>query len=300
MRNPLFIMTLFCLLCALEAPAQTKFLAYKVNGKASYVLKNRPYALKAGKTIPETATVIVPQGSSVLMICEQASKAFTLSKGSHKLLNYRNSCDADDQSITANYLKYVWWQMTHPNSSTGDEKARNKSTSGAVSRGCPGVDFFVADTINYYRENFILSWRVFAPGSRADFMLYESANSPAPLLSLPMKEDHIFLDSIRNWLQPGQRYYWTINLDGNQVCDRKTIQVWETGNFEETLGEYQESLIQDMDEAEKTYQMGFILEQNGFLGEAYVFYKKALELAPGSDRYKRTVKRFRQDFLEED
>jgi hypothetical protein len=298
-RKFLIGLFVFCL-GILQAPAQTKFLTYKVNGKASYVLKNRQYALKAGKALPESATVMVPEGSSVLMICEQASKPLTLSKGSHRLANYRNSCDASDQSITANYLKYVWWQMTNPNSSTSDEKARNKSTSGAVSRGCPGLEFFVADTVNFFRENFILTWQVFAPDSRADFMLYEDAGSPIPLLSLPMKQGYLFLDSIKKWLQPGNRYYWTINLDGNQVCDRKLIQVWESENFEETLAEYQKALLPEMDEAERDYQMGFMLEQNGFTGEAYSYYKKAYEAKTGEERYKRTIKRFREDFLEED
>ncbi len=300
MKKPFFIVILLLYLGALSTRAQTKFLAYKVNGKATYALKNRQYALKAGKTLPESATVIVPEGASVLMICEQASKPLTLSKGSHRLVNYRNGCDANDQSITANYLKYVWWQMTNPNSTTKDEKARNKSTSGAVSRGCPGVDFFVADTVNYYRENFILSWKVYAPGSRADFMLYESAGSPIPLLSLPMKQGYLFLDSIKIWLDPGNGYYWTINLDGHQVCERKLIQVWEAENFEETLAEFQKALITETDEAENNYQMGFILEQNGFMGEAYSYYKKAYEARPDDERFKKTIKRFREDLLEED
>jgi hypothetical protein len=296
----IFCIAILSLLGTSGALAQAKFMAYRITGKATYSVQKKHQTLKVGKTIPETATVHVPEGSSVMLICEQASKPVTLSKGDHQLTSYRDHCNATEQSITSNYLKYVWWQMTNPTSSANDEKNRNGSTSGAVSRGCPGVEFLVRDTLNYYKADILLQWEVFSPGSRAEFMLYQDASAPVPLLVLPMKVGFLKLDSLRDYIQPGSPYYWTINLDGNQVCDRMLIQAWDEENFNEMLDSLRTSLIPGVDDAERNYQMGYLLEQAGFTGEAYGHYKAAAKAKPGDDRYKRTVKRFKLLYLEED
>jgi hypothetical protein len=295
-----FCVAIFWLLGASVAGAQAKFMAYRITGKATYSLQKKQHSLKIGKTIPETATIHVPEGSSVMLICEQASKPVTLTRGDHKLISYRDHCNAADESITSNYLKYVWWQMTNPGSSPGDEKNRNGSTSGAVSRGCPGVDFLVPDTLNYYKADIVLQWKVFSPESRAEFVLYEDDNSPVPVLILPMKNEFLHLDSLKKFIKPGTPFYWNINLDGNQVCDRRLVQVWEQDNFSEMTESLRSHLVNGVDEAEQNYQMGFLLEQDGFLGEAYQYYKAAAKMKPGDDRYKRTEKRFKLLFLEED
>jgi hypothetical protein len=280
---------------------QNKFLAYSVTGKVYYSLKGKKKSsLRIGKVIPETALVTVETGAKLVLVCEQASAPVTLSKGEYRLTSFRSSCDPQTQSATSNYLKYVWWQMTNPKGTTEEEKNRSRNSAGAVSRGCPGVEFNVPDTLNYYKEDILLSWKVFAPGSRAEFALYQDGASPIPLLVLSPRNEELHLDSLRNWLEPGHPYYWTILLDGNQVCERKLLQVWEQENFEEHVAELEKQLIVDVSEAERAYQMGFLLEQEGFFGEAYQYYRQAGKAAKDNERYKRTLDRFRKLYREED
>lgn len=280
--------------------AQKKFIAYQVTGKVSYTIKNNKHSLKIGKVIPETATVQVGDNSTVLLICEQASKPITLYAGTYKLSVFNGNCDVADQSVTAKYLEYVWWQMTNPRGSAADEKNKNTRSAGAVSRGCPGIDFLVPDTLNYYKEDILLRWKVYTPGARKEFMLYMDENSLAPLLVLPVKDDELHLDSLKKWITPGVPFYWNISLDGNEVCPRKLVQVWDDENFREFMDSASMKLIPGIQEAEKDYLLGYMLEQDLFTGEAYKFYKKAKKTKPGDDRYQRTVARFKQLYKEEE
>ncbi len=280
--------------------AQNKFMAYQITGKVTYTLQNRQQTLKIGKVIPESATLQVGNNSSVILICEQASAPITFQKGTYKLTSYRNGCDPLSQSVTSNYFKYVWWQMTNPKGSAEDEKRMNMRNAGAVSRGCPGIDFLVPDTLNYYMEDILLRWKVYSPDVNREFVLYQDANSVIPVLVLPVRDNELHLDSLKKWMSPGTPYFWNITLDKNEVCPRKLIQYWDEENFREFMDSTSSQLIPGIEAAEQNYLTGFILEQNEFTGEAYKHYKLARKAKPGEARYKRTVSRFRKLFNEED
>lgn len=279
----------------LQVTAQGRFLAYRVSGTVTYEQQGKTGSLKIGKVLPASAEVTVGPNSSLVMICEEASKPMSFGPGRYMLGAFSAFCNPDDQSITASYLKYVWWQMTHPSRSQEDERKRNASAAGAVSRGCPGVDFLVGDTLNYYRENLVLRWKVHAPASRSEFALFSDARSPVALAKLKVKGGRIRTDSLENFLQPGVPLYWTVLLDGNEVCERRLVQVWDENNFREWFKTVENSLLPGGGEAEKNYQLGYIMEINHFPGEALRFYREALRREPKEKRYRLTVKRMEKE-----
>jgi hypothetical protein len=282
------------LLCAWFSPvvAQPRFLAYKVNGSVTYTHKGKTQALKIGKIIPASAQVNVGTKSSLVMICEEASKPISFGPGQFVLGGFAGFCNPDDQSITASYLKYVWWQMTHPGRSQEEERKRNASAAGAVSRGCPGVDFLVPDTLNYFQADILLRWKIFASTRHRELALYSGSNTPVPLARIPVTSSFIHMDSLGDYIEPGMPLFWTILLEGNEVCERRLVQVWDSTNYNDWMSGLSASILPGSSEAEINYQKGYMMETNRFPGEAYRFYREALRLAPNEKRYRLTVKRF--------
>jgi hypothetical protein len=292
---PAYIVVFTCFTSMVQA--QQNFLVYRVTGSVTYNTPRTQGRLKIGKLIPETATVDVMNESRVMLICEGASSPIILEKGTYRMVTYKSRCTTMDRSITANYLNYVWWQLTNPKSSAEDERKKNMTGPGAVSRGCPGIDFYVPDTINYYQAGLPLRWKVYTP-ARKEFSVYQYADSPVPLYSFTPARDELPLDSLKKIFEPGTAYYWNIRLDGNEICPRKLIQVWDAGDYRELLENTTEKIFEGVDEAEKNYIIGYQMEKNLFPGEAYQYYKKAYELNKKDKRYKRTVVRFRKQFGE--
>ena len=273
--------------------AQDNFLAYRVTGKVTYLDKGNQVVLKVGKILDNTASVKVGRNASLLLICGNTSVPVQLQEGTHVLGKLASSCHSTQQSLTYNYFNYVWWQLTHPKASVEEERKKNSNWPGAVSRGCQGIEFLVPDTLGFYRENIILKWKINVPFKSLEFVMYEYADSPVPLLKIPITTGYLHLESFKDKLEISTEYFWTLSLDGKENCPRKLLQVWSSGDFTILTDSINTGKHSGLDEAERDYMMGWMYEQNHLVGEASRHYKLAEAAAPGNSRYKKTVKRLR-------
>ena len=294
MRCVILVMAAHLLVC--RVVAQEKFLTYKVKGKVSYQDAGKQTTVKIGKVLPATASVKVEKNSSIMIVCENSSVPIVLQEGTHALKKQLTLCKNEAPTITANYLHYVWWQFTNPKSTSEDEHRKNITSPGAVTRGCPGIDFLSPDTLNYYSENLVLRWKVHSSYKKKRLLIYQFEKSAVPLYSIDLKHDYFILEKQNLKLEGSTNYYWTIELDGEEPCERKLIQVWEKKDFDEMLDENRRLGIAGVDQAESDYFLGYVLEQKLFHGEAYHYYKMASSGNPKDKRYKRTLIRFRKYF----
>jgi hypothetical protein len=215
-----------------------------------------------------------------MLICNTSYTSIVLQEGTHHLDKITASCSKPDNSLTANYLNYVWWQFTHPKASAEEERKQNMTGPGAVSRGCPGISFLTPDTLKFYRENITLRWKVIVPSSRREFVLYSQENSPVAYLKRGVR-NHFRLDSLAGKLETSMQYYWTLHLDGNETCPRQLIQVWGKEDFESLSDSLRKNIPPGLSMAEENYMMGFYMERSLFYGEAYRFYQLAAAAEPG-------------------
>jgi hypothetical protein len=270
--------------------AQPKFMAYTIQGKVTYIENKKEHQLKVGKVLDEKKTVKINKGGSLTLICESSSSTVVLQEGEHHLARIAGSCNTKNSSLTGKYLEYVWWQMTR----TGDAP-QTYNVKGAVTRGCRGLDLFTPDTINYYVEPMVLSWKTKITDKR--FVLYIGEKGAIPYLETPLtKNDFLVLDSVSGKLERSTTYSWTIRLNGKEECQRQFIQVWSTEDFSELEKELRQSIAPGSNAAEQDFMMGFLLESNYFLGEAWKYYKKAAQAEPANHLYKSTEERFKKIF----
>ena len=144
----LFLMTLL-LASALAGSAQN-FLLYSFKGNVSVVENNVESKAKVGKTLDNAATVKIPAGSAATLICNEAAM-FTISKaGNYSLRSFGDSCKVTSNSVSANYVKYVWAQMTKSSGSPGSDRKKYMSNVGAVTRSMSNVWIDPKlDTVNF-------------------------------------------------------------------------------------------------------------------------------------------------------
>src|SRR5689334_9665484 len=134
---------------ALVGSAQN-FLLYSFKGNVSVVENNVESKAKVGKTLSNTATVKIPAGSAATLICNEAAM-FTISKaGNYSLRGFGDSCKVSSNSVSSNYVKYVWAQMTKSSGAQGSDRKKHMSNVGAVTRKLSNVWIDPrVDTVNF-------------------------------------------------------------------------------------------------------------------------------------------------------
>lgn len=292
-----YFLILFCSL-AIAAAAQNQFMLYSFKGNVSVVENNVESKAKAGKPLNNTATVKVATGGTVTLICNEAAM-FTISKaGTYPLGNFGDSCKISSNSVSANYVKYVWAQMTKSSGSPGSNRKQYMSTVGAVSRGEINnvwVDSRL-DTVNYSGGDFPLSWKSYAEAKEFDFFLFKPDNIAEPFYSTTVTKLKIPIPSFVARMKPGNTYYWIAAIKGEENEERKVLNYVTKETFNAVLENIKKQGAEFEAPAEQAYRFAFMLEDAHYLSEAYQYYSKAATLDSANVLYRSTLMSFRKDY----
>ncbi len=277
------------LLSACVAVGQTNYLVYQVKGKALQTNGKRS-TLQIGQVLKHDAVLWLDKGAIVTLICDNYSTFSVTTAGGYVLAKHSEICPKNENSITADYCKFIWEQLTHPHESPEDNRLKFMHNTGAVVRGCPGVLIDpLFDTINYNGDSLFISWKTGLLKERLKFVLYTDESYGDQLFSTPVKEDHMNLDTIKKYSGKRDDVYWNINVDGNEICPRKYIRFWDKSKFDLYLDSLKKLIPPNSGKAESDYITGFFLEENFFLTTALHFYQQAALTDTATFRYMRTV-----------
>ena len=297
MKKFLFF-TLFCSVAA-AVSAQNDFLLYSFKGNVSVVENNVESKAKVGKPLNAAATVKVAAGGAVTLICNEAAM-FTLSKaGTYPLGNFGDSCRVSSNSVSANYVKYVWASMTKTSGSAGSNRKAYMNTVGAVSRSINNIWIDPRlDTLNYSGGNtvFPLSWKSYADAKDFEFSLYSSDNISTAIHSTFVNKLKIPVTDFAGKMKQGNSYFWTASVKGEQNDELKILNYVSKETFNKIVETIQKQGTSFEAPAEQAYRIAFMLEDAHYLSEAYQYYSKAATLDPANVLYRSTLMSFKKDY----
>lgn len=296
MKKLQFLLSLM-VMAGIAAAQDNSFLLYSFKGNVSVVENKTETKAKVGKIMSEAATLKVGTGGMVTLICNEAAM-FTVKKaGNYTMNQFKDSCSVHNSSVSANYLKYVWSQMTKSSGSPGSNRKAFMNNVGAVTRGINNIWIDPRlDTVNYVSGDFPLSWKSYADAEQFDFYLYSSPDGGMPMYTTTVDKLKIPLTKLTSQFKTGNTYYWTASVKGEQNDELKVL------NFvsKETL----DALVKDLKaqgpageaEAEQAYRIAFMLEDAHYLADAYQYYTKAATLKPDMPLYRSTLMSFKKDY----
>ena len=159
MKKLVSLISIF-LISVFSMAQDNSFLLYNIKGNVSVVENKVETKAKIGKILSGNVVLKIANASLATLICNEANM-FTVNKaGSYTLNQFKDSCEVHNSSFTANYLKYVWAQMTTSHGSPGSNRKAFMSTVGAVSRSVNNIWIDPRlDTVNYISGDFPLSVR---------------------------------------------------------------------------------------------------------------------------------------------
>lgn len=281
------------------ASAQNEFLLYSFKGNVSVVESNVESKAKVGKPLAASATVKVAAGGTVTLICNEAAM-FTITKaGSYPLSKFGDSCRISSNSVSANYVKYVWAQMTKPSGSAGSNRKAYMNTVGAVRRSINNVWIDPRlDTLNFSggATEFPLSWKSYADAKDFDFSLYSSDNISTPIHTTSVNKLKIAISDFSGKMKQGNSYFWTAAVKGEENDELKILNYVTKETFNTVLETIKKQGAAFEAPAEQAYRIAFMLEDAHYLAEAYQYYTKAATLDPANVLYRSTLMSFKKDY----
>lgn len=278
------------------ASAQNSFLIYTVKGNVSVIENNVTTKAKIGRLLPESAQVVVAPGGVISLICNQAN-LININKGKVNLSTLGEQCKLTDQSVTSNYLKYVWSQLTAKPGSPEKNRKAFMTNVGAVSRGVNNVWIDPRlDTVKYVSGNFPLSWKSYAEAEEFEFFVFDQPEHNKPVSTLTTKNRFVDAKTLAAKTKPGSIIYWTAAVKGEQNPEVKVFEYVPLDIYKSVLASFEQAGPELETDAAKAFRVAFLLEQAHYLADAYTFYKKATALEPALPVYKSTLESFKKDY----
>lgn len=274
------------------------FMLYSFKGNVSVIENNVESKPKVGKILNSSASVKIASGAALTLICNQ-NAMFTIKKaGSYTLSQFKDSCKVSAGSLSANYARYVWEQMTsHGEGSPGTNRKMFMNTVGAVSRSVNNIWIDPRlDTINYASGNFPLTWKSYSDANEFDFFLYDNASVTNPIYKTTTKEMQIPITNILKYMKQGNTYYWTSAVKGENNDEIKVINYTSKNAYEDVLNRIKANGPAFESEADQAFRIAFGLEDARYYAEAYQYYLKAANLNPDTWLYRSTMMSFKKDY----
>lgn len=296
MKKIIFIPSL---LFAFASAAQNNnmFVVYSLKGSVTVMDNNTETKAKIGTILDGDETIKVGAGSFATLICNE-TKAFSLKKpGTYTTASLKDSCKISSGSVSSNYMKYVWSELTKSKGTPEKNRKYYMTNVGAVGRGDINnvwVDPRL-DSVNYVSGTIPLSWKSYTDAEEFEFRLYDDSKTNV-LLTKTVKKKHVDISELLKLVQSGKIYYWNATVKGEpENSDRKYFHFVTKDEFTSFYNSIKQHDAAESD-AEKNFRLGFVLEENHYIAEAYHHYLKATQLDPTNSLYRFTFMSFRKDF----
>ena len=276
---------------------ENMFVVYSVKGTVSVVENKVETKAKIGTILNGNSSIKLGAGSFATLLCNE-TRMFSLNKaGSYAIANLKDSCKTNNSSVSANYMKYIWNEMTKSKGTPEKNRKAYMANVGAVGRGDINnvwVDQRL-DSVNYVSGTIPLSWKAYTEADDFDFKLYDDSKAKV-LLAKEVKKKHVDISELLKLLQPGKVYYWSATVkDEPENQDRKYLHYVTKDNYVSFFNSVKQHDAAET-EAEMNFRLGFVLEENHYIAEAFNHYMKATQLDPTNSLYRFTFMSFKKDF----
>ena len=295
MKKTIFIPVLLFTLAS-AAQNNNMFVVYSIKGTVSVIENKTETKAKIGTILDGDETLKVGAGSFATLICNE-TKAFSLSKaGSYSTASLKDSCKISSGSVSSNYMKYVWTELTKSKGTPEKNRKNFMSNVGAVSRRIDNVWVDPRlDSVNYVSGTIPLSWKSYTEADEFEFKLFDETGNKV-VLAKTTKKRHVDISELSKIIQVGKIYYWNAKIKAEpDTDDRKYLRYVPKDEYTAFYNSIKKHEAAET-EADANFRLGFILEETHYVAEAYYHYLKATQLDPTNPLYRFTFMSFKKDY----
>ncbi len=294
-----------CLLFISSVHAQTgdDLMVYSMKGTVTVIENSIESKAKIGKVLKPGSTIKTQKLAKLTMVCKQGKPLTVTKEGIFPVTKWKDSCESNnDNSVTTKYFQYIWEQLSLQNN--GYKK--NKSGDiGAVSkneapiRGEDDMEILFneqLDTVCYATGNFPLSWKTSSVYRGKYFFRLADTKTGTIIFSDSMASSSIRIDLFKRRMKIGGAYQWSVATKLTGVYAAGVINYVSPKTVSQQIIIFQKAIDVPEDIAARYFRTAYLLQQNHYLADAYLYYQKAVNAAPDVIFYKEQLNMFEKEF----
>lgn len=279
-----------------------ELLVYSLKGNVSVIENNKESKLKIGKVLRPGCSIKTQANAKLTMVCKEG-KPLTLTKqGIFPVTRWKDSCSTGSKSVSSNYFQYIWDQLYVR---SDEYKREHIEATASVVRGEPtepGNDslemklYLALDTVCYSSGNFLLSW---LPGNDYKGKYYfklVDVNDNRKVYDDSIRGNTLPLQKLKKQMKPGHYYAWETSAKQTGWVAGGTINYLSPQTVKNRILTIQNDIVVPEDLAARHFRTAFLLEQEHFLADAFIYYQKAAKAGPGIKLYSDKLGEFKKQF----
>jgi hypothetical protein len=289
-----------CLHLFFFVTAQTgnELLVYSMKGNVTVIEGNKESKLKIGKVIKPGATIKTQKFARLTMVCKEGRPISIVKEGSFPVGIWKDSCTASHASVSSKYFQYIWDQLyarsddyrkDHPGGGSSEAPVRGQEEKDIV------FNEFL-DSIKYAGGVFPLSWITsFEYTGRYHFVL-TNTKTKKQVFQDSLAVNTIQLDKLKKYMKPGNSYSWSVAAHETGIYDGGVINYIPLRSVNQHILSVKKTSEVVEEPAAQYFRIAYLLQQDRYIVDAYLYYRKAAEADPSTEFYTEMLKEFKTQF----
>ena len=291
------------IIASLKSIAQKgdELLVYSLKGNASVIENDKESKLKIGKVLKPGAIIKTQADARITLICKEGKPISVTKAGSFPVARWKDSCYTSQNSVSVKYFQYIWDQLYMRSEEYKNDHA---GATASVVRGEPSVagdeaDIYfdqALDTIYYNSGSFPLSWTANINYTGRYYFRLSNAKGNKIVYQDSITGNTVQLDMLRKYMKQGLTYNWTISTKRSPVVTGGTIKYCSAQAVAQRISKLQKLVDVPEDEAALYFRTAYLLENDQYVADAFVYYQKAAAAAPDITLYQERLNEFKLQF----
>lgn len=291
------ICLILCFLIYSIASAQKgdELLVYSLQGDVTVLEGNKETKLKIGKVLKKGSLIKTKKNAKLTMVCKEGRPIAVTKEGNYPVDLWRDSCATYQGSVTSRYFQYIWDQMYVRSDDYKKDIAGSGLTDAPV-RGSENQELFFPgkpDTIQYAAGVFPISWTTKFPYTGPYIFVMTNTRTKNVVYRDSLDAPTRSLDLLKKYMKPGNCYSWTIKTAFTDAVEGGIICYSTPGKRNNKISNLKKISDVPEDLSSQSFRIAYMLEQEGWLADAYLHYRKAAEADPSIEFYKEMLQDFK-------
>jgi len=298
----LLAISFLCIACTGYAQKGDELLVYSMKGNVTVIENNSESKVKIGKVLKPGSTIKTERQAKLTVVCKQGKPLSLTKEGVYPVIRWKDSCSTSQTSVTSKYFQYIWDQLYVRSE---EYKKEHPDHDGAIAkndapvRGQEELEILTnprLETLNYTGGIFSLSWspNIDYTGPYI-FMLY-SSRTKKPLYADSAAGTGISMERLKKYMRTGNSYYWTVSASKTEIVHGGVINYRLPVTVNQQVRKFKALVNIPEDQAAQYFRIAYLLENEHFLSDAYVYYQKAASAAPGEGFFSDKLDEFKKTF----
>lgn len=297
---------IFLCLCfaATAAAGQTgeELLVYSIRGNVTVIENNQETKARIGKVLKAGSSIRAQRLSRITMVCKQGKPLSVTKEGTYPVVRWKDSCNADQHSVTSRYFQFVWDQLYIR---SDDYKKKHPEAIGAVTRDDAPVrgqeeleieTTLGLDTVQYAGAAFALTWRTNLDYAGNYFFSLTDVKTGKTVYSDSLATRQVWLTDLRKYLRAGKMYSWSVGAPKTSTTEGGIIRCWPSRKSGQVSRKMQRMVNVPEEPAAAFFRTAYLLESEYWLANAWQYYQKAVKTAPGEEFYREQLEAFEKRY----